>query len=158
MKKDPDIKTNVNIVKKLVILTELLVFFLFICSSIAMAHTGFPEEKSSMPLHADPPTPNDAANYTTSSASGLINVTKATPTIYWSKPTNIIYDTPLNSTQLGAYASVPETLVYTPQSGTVLSSGMHTLRASFTPTDTINYTQASASVLINVTQATPTII
>lgn len=122
-----------------------------------MAHTGLPEKKSSMPLHLDLLTPNNTANYTTSSATILISVKKVTPTIYWSKPTNIIYGTPLNSTQLDASASVPGTLVYTPQLGTVLSSGMHTLKASFTPTDTINYTQALASVSINVIQATPTI-
>jgi len=49
MKKDPNIKTNVNIVKKLVIFTELLILFLVIGSSIAMAYTGFSEKTNQYP-------------------------------------------------------------------------------------------------------------
>ena len=41
----------------------------------------------------------------------------------------------------------------------VLSAGQNQqLTVIFTPTDTANYTTASASVFINVTQTTPTII
>jgi YVTN family beta-propeller protein len=101
--------------------------------------------------------PTDTANYTTASATTLIKVTKATPTIIWNKPADIVYGTPLSSTQLNATASVPGTFVYTPSSGTKLIAGMHTLNVSFTPTDTTNYTKVSASVLINITQMTPTI-
>ena len=101
--------------------------------------------------------PTDTANYTTASATTSIDVTKVTPTITWNNPANIVYGTPLNSTQLNANASVPGTFVYTPSSGTKLVAGINTLNASFTPTDTTNYTKASASVLINITQATPTI-
>ena len=51
-----------------------------------------------------------------------------------------------------------EHLSYNPASGTILSAGQsQTLNTIFTPTDTVNYTTASASVSINVTQATPTI-
>jgi hypothetical protein len=42
---------------------------------------------------------------------------------------------------------VPGTLVYTPPSGTVLPTGANTLSAVFTPTDTADYTGATASVL-----------
>ena len=52
---------------------------------------------------------------------------------------------------------MPGKFVYTPQSGTVLSVGTHTLNTTFTQTNTINYTKASASVSINVIQKTPTI-
>ena len=110
-------------------------------------------------------TPTDTTNYTKASASVLINVTQATPTISWSNPTNITFGTPLSSTQLDATASnvvsgvkVPGTFVYTPPSGTVLGAGTYTLDVSFTPTDTTDYTNASASALINVTQETPRII
>jgi hypothetical protein len=85
-----------------------------------------------------------------------------TPTINWSNPANITYGTPLNSTQLDASASNPVsgtnvngTFNYTPLSGTVLSVGTHTLNTTFTPTDSANYTKASANVSINVTPATP---
>src|SRR5208283_3340402 len=46
------------------------------------------------------------------------------------------------------------TFTYTPPSGTVLSVGTHTLSTTFTPTNTANYTTASANVSINVIQAT----
>ncbi len=53
---------------------------------------------------------------------------------------------------------MPGTFVYTPPAGTVLTAGNHqTLSVSFTPTDTIHYTTASATVAINVLQATPVI-
>jgi|SRR5271169_3642397 len=95
----------------------------------------------------------DTANYTTASATNLIDVTKATPTIYWSSPADITYGTALSSTQLNATASVPGTFVYTPSSGTKLVVGMHTLNVSFTPTDATNYTKVSASVSIEVIHA-----
>jgi hypothetical protein len=103
-------------------------------------------------------TPNDTANYTTASASVLINVIPATPIITWSNPANITYGTPLSSTQLDATSSVPGTFVYNPPFGTVLGAGSHqTLGTTFTPNDTANYSTASATALINVEKATPII-
>jgi YVTN family beta-propeller protein len=84
---------------------------------------------------------------------------KLAPTIYWNNPTNITYGTALNNTQLDAYASVNGNCIYTPSKGTVLSAGQQQiLSITFAPTDTVNYTQTYATTLINVTQATPTII
>ena len=51
MKKDINIKIDSNIIRKLVIFTEFLVFFLVIGSSIAMACTGFLEENKSYDIH-----------------------------------------------------------------------------------------------------------
>ena len=105
-------------------------------------------------------TPTDPANYTTASSSVSLTVNKATPLITWSNPADITYGTALSGTQLNASASVPGSFVYTPASGTVLSAGTHTLHVDFTPTDTANYTNATADVTINVsetTRATPTI-
>jgi YVTN family beta-propeller protein len=83
---------------------------------------------------------------------------KLAPTIYWNNPTNITYGTALNNTQLDAYASVNGNFIYTPSKGTVLSAGQQQiLSITFTPTDTVNYTQTYATTLINVTQAAPTI-
>jgi YVTN family beta-propeller protein len=85
-------------------------------------------------------------------------VGKLTPTIYWNNPSNITYGTALNNTQLDAYASVNGNFVYTPPTGTVLSAGQQQiLSITFTPTDTVNYTQAYSTALINVTRATPII-
>src|SRR5207244_3070577 len=54
--------------------------------------------------------------------------------------------------------SVPGTFVYTPAAGTVLNAGHNQpLSVSFTPTDTVNFNSANASVQINVLKATPNI-
>jgi PKD repeat protein len=73
-----------------------------------------------------------------------------TPTITWSNPVDIFYGTPLSNVQLDASSSVPGTFVYTPQSGTILRPGIHTLSVSFTPDDTAIYTTASKTVTINI--------
>ena len=53
---------------------------------------------------------------------------------------------------------MPGTFVYTPAAGTVLNAGAgQTLSVTFTPTDTANYTPATATVPITVLKATPTI-
>ena len=92
------------------------------------------------------------------SATAVINVSQATPTISWSNPANIVYGTALGGTQLDATASVAGTFTYTPAAGTVLGAGDdQTLSVSFAPTDTTDYTTASATATINVLQATPTI-
>jgi hypothetical protein len=102
-------------------------------------------------------TPTDTATYTSARASVAINVLKATPTITWSTPADLVYGTALDAAQLNATASVPGTLAYTPPAGTVLNAGSgQPLAVTFTPTDTANYTAASASVSINV-KVTPTI-
>ena len=80
-------------------------------------------------------------------------VIKATPTITWINPAAINYGTALSATQLNATASVPGSFAYTPAAGTVLSVGGHSLKVDFTPTDTTNYTLASATVSITVNQA-----
>jgi YVTN family beta-propeller protein len=103
-------------------------------------------------------TPNDTINYTTASANVSINITPATPIITWSKTPNIVYGTALGSNQLDATGSVPGPITYNPPPGTILSAGQQQqLTATLTPTDTANYTTASASVSINVMKATPTI-
>ena len=81
----------------------------------------------------------------------MATVNKATPAIAWSTPVDIIYGTALTGTQLNATASVPGTLAYSMASGTVLSVGAsQALQVTFTPTDTTDYTSASATVYINV--------
>jgi hypothetical protein len=72
-------------------------------------------------------------------------------------PAPITYGTPLSGTQLNATASVAGSLAYSPAAGTVLTAGSQTLSVLFTPTDTTDYTTASASVSLQVNQATPTI-
>ncbi len=82
---------------------------------------------------------------------------QSVPTITWSTPAAITYGTALSAAQLNATASVAGTFVYTPASGTVLKAGSQTLSVTFTPTDTADYTTATATVKLTVNKAMPTI-
>jgi hypothetical protein len=96
-------------------------------------------------------TPTDTTDYTTTTATVILTVNKATPTITWANPADIIFGTALSSAQLNATASVAGSFVYTPAAGTVLNAGLgQTLSVTFTPSDTIDYTSASMNVTINV--------
>jgi hypothetical protein len=79
------------------------------------------------------------------------------PPITWATPANIVYGTPLSGAQLNASSTVAGTFTYSPAAGSVLSTGKQTLTATFTPTDKIDYTTASASVTLTVVPGTPTI-
>lgn len=83
-------------------------------------------------------------------------VGKATPSITWATPAAISFGTPLSSAQLNASASVPGTFVYSPAASSILAPGSQTLSAIFTPTDGADYTGASKSVPLMVSQATTT--
>ena len=97
------------------------------------------------------------ANYQGSATATLV-IGKATPTVNWTGPGSIAFGTALSAAQLNAAASVPGSFTYTPASGTVLSSGTHTLMASFTPADTSDYNSPQpVTVSITVTQAMPTL-
>jgi YVTN family beta-propeller protein len=110
------------------------------------------------PIHTYSTPGNYTVNLTASNAKGTnsklatINILRLTPTITWSNPADIIYDTPLSSTQLNASASVPGNFIYTPALGTVLSAGTQTLHVDFTPTDTVDYTTSSKDVTINISE------
>jgi hypothetical protein len=79
------------------------------------------------------------------------------PAITWPTPANIVFGTALGGTQLNATASVPGVFSYSPAAGTVLSVGQHTLTANFAPTDTTDYTPATATVTLTVIPATPSL-
>ena len=87
--------------------------------------------------------------------SGAITqvVNKATPAIFWNSPAAITYGTALGSTQLDATSTVAGAFSYSPAAGTVLSSGAHTITATFTPTDTTDYATATDSVSVTVNAA-----
>lgn len=75
---------------------------------------------------------------------------QSTPSITWATPASITYGTPLGPVQLNATASVPGSFSYSPSAGTVLQPGTRTLTVTFTPTNTADYTTATASVQISV--------
>ncbi len=99
-----------------------------------------------------------SSNYTLTYVGANLTITKATPTITWSNPADIVSGTALSTTQLNATASVPGTLTYTPAAGSVLNAGNgQTLHAVFTPTDTTDYNGATKDVAINVLKAAATV-
>jgi len=102
-------------------------------------------------------TPTDATDFTTTTASVNLVVNKAAPAITWANPAAITYGTALGATQLSAAASVAGSFVYSPTAGTVVSAGSQTLSVTFTPTNAIDYTTATATVALVVNRATPTI-
>lgn len=125
---------------------------------------GIEDSKNASFVHVYTIPGNYTVNLTAINANGTnfklatINVSKLTPTISWSNPANITYGTTLNNiTQLNAYPSVPGTFLYTPNAGTVLGAGTHTLHVDFTPNDTTNYSNISSNVTINVAKAIPVI-
>ncbi len=82
---------------------------------------------------------------------------KVTPTITWATPVPISYGTALSAAQLNASTSVTGTFTYSPPSGTLLNAGSQTLSVTFTPTDLIDYSTATAIVTLTITPAMPTI-
>ena len=84
-------------------------------------------------------------------------VTKATPSINWNAPPAILYGTALSGAQLDASSAVAGLFAYSPAAGTILDSGVQTLSVTFTPTDTVDYNTATASVQVTVNKATPSI-
>ena len=102
-------------------------------------------------------TPTDTTDYTTATATVLLTVNQATPTISWATPATITYGTPLSAAQLNATSTVAGTFTYSPAAGTVLTAGAQSLTAAFTPSDTTDYASATATVTLTVSQATPAI-
>jgi hypothetical protein len=102
-------------------------------------------------------TPIDTTDYTTATATVPITVSKAAMTLTWATPAPITYGTPLSSTQLDATATVPGSFVYTPAAGAIVTGGSKTLSVTFTPTDNVDYSTATATVTLQVGMATPTI-
>lgn len=101
---------------------------------------------------------NILGNYNYIQPLGTLTITQATTTLTWATPTPITYGTPLGGTQLNATSGgVDGTFVYTPAAGVVLSAESHTLTVTFTPTDTVDYSSATATVALTVNQATPTV-
>jgi len=89
--------------------------------------------------------------YPATNVSRTFSIAKATPTITWDNPADIVLGTALSGAQLNATASVPGSFVYTPPAGAVFGVGAgQILHVDFTPTDTANYNNASKDVTINV--------
>ncbi len=109
-------------------------------------------------------TPTDTIDYTTATATVTLPVAaKAVPVITWPTPAPVLTGTALSATQLDATATapggtsaLPGTFAYTPVAGTVENlAGNQTLSVTFTPTDTLDYATATATVSLTVNAGTP---
>ncbi len=100
---------------------------------------------------------SSSTTYYNASGSTSIVVTSAEPAppITWATPAPIPYGTALSAAQLNATTTVPGTFSYSPAAGTVLTAGQHTLTVVFVPNDTADYSSATASVTLTVSQLTP---
>jgi|GEM_PF-763179 len=103
-------------------------------------------------------------NYSISHVNGSLTVGGQNQTVFnWPTPNAIVYGTVLGAAQLNATATfngaaVPGVFTYTPAAGSVLNAGLgQTLNVSFTPTDSVNFTAASGSVILDVSPASLTI-
>ncbi len=103
-------------------------------------------------------TPTDTTDYSPITTSVALLVDPAKPVLTWNTPAPIPSGTPLSSTQLDATAANPNngsavsgTFAYTPPAGTVLPRGSTALSVTFTPSDTTDYTTATASAIVAVT-------
>ncbi|MCL2660060.1 MAG: hypothetical protein FWD64_06025, partial [Acidobacteriaceae bacterium] len=105
-------------------------------------------------------TPTDLTNNAVVVTMAPITVSgtgKTAPVITWSTPAAVTAGTALSATQLNATANVAGTFVYTPAAGTVTNtSGTQTLSVTFTPSDSTNYSTATATVALTVKAKTMT--
>jgi hypothetical protein len=102
-------------------------------------------------------TPADALDFTTATATVTFTVGKGTPVLTWNPPSTEPRGTILSAAQLDATANVPGSFSYAPGIGTELSTvGATTITATFTPTDAVSYTKATATWKVTVTPAPPT--
>jgi Flp pilus assembly CpaE family ATPase len=98
-------------------------------------------------------TPGDSESYAPLQAAISIVVERATPSLSWPTPGEISFGTPLDDTQLNAFASVPGKFDYSPAPGEVLAPGAHTLSVTFTPADSAKYATTQGVVSLTVTKA-----
>ena len=92
-------------------------------------------------------------NVTKTSSKPLTGPLLLDPAIEWQTPAPIFAGTPLSDKQLNAKADTDGTYVYTPDIGSILPVGTHTLALSFTPTDTTKYASATKSIYLVVNPA-----
>ena len=86
-----------------------------------------------------------------------ITVSKATPSLEWPTPGQMLPGVALGAAQLNASSSVPGRFEYSPDVGEFLADGKHALTVTFVPADQANYTTAQAVVSVTVAKTVPKI-
>jgi hypothetical protein len=99
-----------------------------------------------------------AKNYSFVYVAGTLTVTQASGyTVSW-KPATVVYGaSTVGSGTLVATSSIAGSFSYSPALGTVLGVGTTTVTATFTPTDSVDYSSQTVSALITVTPAVLTV-
>ena len=97
------------------------------------------------------------ADYLATSVAQTTTAEKLSSTVTWTTPAAITYGTALSGVQLDATATIAGNFVYSPAAGTVPKAGNDTLKVTFTPTLSADYTTVTANVVLQVNQATPTV-
>ena len=102
-------------------------------------------------------TPSDSKTYSTETATVQLTVNQVKPVITWAALAPITQGAALSSAQLDAKANVAGTFSYSPAAGTVPAVGTLQLTATFTPTDTTDYSSAAAhnTLVVNSSNSTP---
>ncbi len=103
-------------------------------------------------------TPSDTKTYSSATATVQLTVSQATPAITWPALAAITQGTALGAAQLDATANVAGAFTYNPGAGNVPAAGTLQLTATFTPTDTTDYSSASAhnTIVVNSSTSAPT--
>ncbi|HEY3856986.1 MAG TPA: MBG domain-containing protein [Verrucomicrobiae bacterium] len=127
--------------------------------SLASAGSSTTASVAGSPYVISPSAANGSGlgNYTIAYVGGRLRVLEASPVVTWPNPNPIVYGTDLDTNELNATASVPGNFSYTPTNGTVLNSGTNTLSVLFTPSDSVDYTTATAIVSLTVLPAPLTV-
>ena len=86
-----------------------------------------------------------------------ITVQSLVPAVVWSTPAPVPYGTVLGPVQLDASSTIAGSFTYNPPAGTIIGSGNQTLTATFTPTDTNDYSTSIVTTTLGVLQAPLTI-
>ena len=102
--------------------------------------------------------PTDTVDYNNTSATTPLLVNLATPVVTWGTPAAIAYGTALSATQLNATSALAGSFTYSPALGTVLNAGSQTLSATFTPTDTTDFSAITKTVILTISKVTPKIV
>jgi Chitobiase/beta-hexosaminidase C-terminal domain/Bacterial Ig-like domain (group 2) len=99
-------------------------------------------------------TPTDTTTYSAETATVQLTVNQVAPVIAWAPPAAITQGAALSSAQLDATANVPGAFAYNPGAGSVPAAGTLQLTAAFTPTDTTDYSSATAHNTLVVNSST----
>jgi len=125
---------------------------------VTVTYNGSPDAPVNAGTYTATATFAGDANYAARTGSSTVTIGKAAPIVTWSAPSPIVYGTPLGAAQLNASASVAGSFAYSPGLNTVLAAGSgRALSATFTPSDTQNYTSANAAATIDVARAPLTV-